>query len=394
MKIRQHWLKFLIFAVSGIFVVVLAYVFMPKILYILKTVLSMFLPFILGYLFSLMVNPLADFLQKKLRCPRGVSAILVIVFTIGIVGGTLFALLWKLISEMRNLYMQFPQIYNEVQYYWQEFLKHWSSLYESMPYQIQQALSGISNDFSDKAAAFINSHSVPVVGYASDFAKALPGGFISVIIFILSVYFMVVDHKNVADTVHKMLGKKLTERLRVTKNECKYFLGGYIKAQFILMCINFMIMFVEFSVTDTEYAALIALSTAFLDALPVFGSGIVLWPLAALSFISGSVKTGIVMLVAYGSVFVARHILEPKLVSSKMGINPLITLMSMYIGYRIWGVGGIIIGIILMLIFISIYRSGLFDAPINGLKRLGHYINKQFILIKKFVIEQMEDNDE
>ena len=205
---------------------------------------------------------------------------------------------------------------------------------------------------------------------------------------------MVVDHKNVADTVHKMLGKKLTERLRVTKNECKYFLGGYIKAQFILMCINFVIMFIEFSVTDTEYAVLIALSTAFLDALPVFGSGIVLWPLAALSFISGSVKTGVVMIVAYGSVFVARHLLEPKLVSSKMGINPIITLMSMYIGYRIWGVGGIIIGIILMLIFISMYRSGLFDAPINGLKRLGHYINKQFILIKKFVIEQMEDNDE
>ena len=100
------------------------------------------------------------------------------------------------------------------------------------------------------------------------------------------------------------------------------------------------------------------------------------------------------MIVAYGSVFVARHLLEPKLVSSKMGINPIITLMSMYIGYRIWGVGGIIIGIILMLIFISMYRSGLFDAPINGLKRLGHYINKQFILIKKFVIEQMEDNDE
>ena len=394
MKINSYKLKITLFIVSVIILCILAYYFMPVFLNIIRTLISLFLPFILGYLFSRLVNPLADLLQKKLKCPRSVSALLVIVITIGIIGGVVTAIVWNLVNEIRNLYAQSPQIYAELQGYWNKFAAMWSDLYKNMPMPVQEALTGIGEGFSAKMSDFIDSHSKPVVGYASDFAKAIPDVFIAIIIFILSVYFMVADNKTVSSVVHRMLGVKMLRRIDGVKGEFKRYLSGYVKAQFTIMCVTFTVMLIEFALADISYSVLIAISTAFFDALPVFGSGLVLWPLALINFISGNIKNGIMMLVAYASVFVTRHLIEPKLVSSKMGMNPILTLMAMYVGYRIWGVVGIILGTIILLVIISFYRAGVFDAPIRGIRSCGRFIGSQYKLFKKFISELMEDNNE
>ena len=394
MKLNQYKVKITLFIISVILLCIIAYQFMPAFIAIIRTLLSLFLPFILGYLFSRLVNPLADFLQKKLKCPRGISALLVIVITIGIIGGIVTAIIWNLVNEVRNLYAQFPQIYAELQGYWRSFAAMWSDLYESMPSQVQEVLAEIGQGFSDKMSEFIDTRSEPVVGYASDFAKAIPDVFIAVIIFILSVYFMVTDSKNVSAVVHRMMGIKVLRRVNFVKGEFKRYLSGYVKAQFTIMCVTFTVMLIEFALADISYSVLIAISTAFFDALPVFGSGLILWPLAVINFVSGNIKNGVMMLVAYGSVFITRHLIEPKLVSSKMGMNPILTLMAMYVGYRIWGVVGIIFGTIILLIIISFYRAGVFDAPIRGIKHCGRFIGSQYKLFKKFISELMEDNNE
>lgn len=394
MKIKHSKIKLLIFILFIAALCVLAYVFMPKLLNLLGILVSVFLPFILGYGFSRLVNPLADLLQKKLKCPRGISAVLVIVLTVGIIGGALSVIIWKLVSEIRNLYDQFPLIYMDLQNLWQNISQKWSRVYDTMPEQVQSVLSEIGNDFSNKATGFLNSRSEPVVDYASRFAKAIPGGFIGAIIFILSVYFMVTDSENVSKTVHNLLGEKLSRRVSDVKDELKQYFGGYVKAQLIIMSIAFVIMLLEFGIMGIKYALLIAFVTAFLDALPVFGSGIVLWPLAIINFVSGNIKNGIVMVVAYLSIMLMRHLIEPKIVSSKIGINPILTLMSMYIGYRIWGVGGILIGVFILIILVSFYKAGIFDAPIRGIKRFWKILRIQAKTLKKYIIEIMEGNDE
>ena len=394
MKLNQNKLKISLFLIGAVLIGIGLYYFLPTLIKAFGYIIRLFLPFILGYFFSRLVNPLANFLQKKLKCPRSLSALLVIVFTIGIIGGIITAIVWNLVNEIRNLYQQFPQIYTELRSYWLSFASKWSVLYENLPIQVQEVLSSIGQDFSHKMSGFVDSHSQPVVGYASDFAKAIPKAFISVIIFILSVYFMVVDHKNVSHFVHKMLGVKILKKIEGIKKETKRYLSGYIKAQFIIMCITFLVMLIELSLAEVRYSLLIAVSTAFFDALPVFGSGLTLWPLAVINFIGGNIKNGIMMIVAYISVFITRHIVEPKLVSSKMGMNPLLTLMAMYVGYRIWGIIGIILGTVILLIIISFYRAGVFDALIRAIKRCGWFIGNQFKLFKNFITDLMEDENE
>lgn len=392
MKIKKSWVKVAFSVVGVVAAIVLIYIFLPKILGVLGFVIKLFLPFLLGYLFSMAVNPLADFLQKKLKIPRGLSAVLVIVLIVGIVGGVLTFAIWKIVDEVRMLYTQFPAIYESVRNSAHAFGEKWSVLYDNLPVNIQEALAALGENISDKAAGFINTKSLPMVGNAGNFAKALPSVFIGIVVFILSSYFMVSDNKTVSRAVKKMIGPRLTERLSMVKSELKKYLGGYCRAQIILMFIAFLIMLTGLSILNINYALLIALAVAVLDALPFFGSGLVLWPWTVVAFLNGNIRLGVGLIIIYAAVALTRHFTEPKLVSSRIGMNPILTLMSMYVGYRTLSIGGLILGPIILMLVISFYKAGVFDAPIRILKVIGTFIKKECITFKNFLVNLMESD--
>ena len=392
MKIKKSWVKVAFSVVGVVAAIVLIYIFLPKILGVLGFVIKLFLPFLLGYLFSMAVNPLADFLQKKLKIPRGLSAVLVIVLIVGIVGGVLTFAIWKIVDEVRMLYTQFPAIYESVRNGAHAFGEKWSVLYDNLPVNIQEALAALGENISDKAAGFINTKSLPMVGNAGNFAKALPSVFIGIVVFILSSYFMVSDNKTVSRAVKKMIGPRLTERLSMVKSELKKYLGGYCRAQIILMFIAFLIMLTGLSILNINYALLIALAVAVLDALPFFGSGLVLWPWTVVAFLNGNIRLGVGLIIIYAAVALTRHFTEPKLVSSRIGMNPILTLMSMYVGYRTLSIGGLILGPIILMLVISFYKAGVFDAPIRILKAIGTFIKKECITFKNFLVNLMESD--
>jgi len=335
----------------------------------------------------MLVNPLANFLQKKLAIPRGLSAVLVIILTIGIIGSAIGWAIFKIIEEARQLYLQFPQIYNSWQATIEEFTTKWEAIYVKLPINVQYMISGIGESVSGKLSGFLDNKSEPVVDYASRFAKAVPKGFVGVIVFILSSYFMIADNKTVSQTVNKMLGEKACERMNVVRSELRIYLGGYFKAQVILMFIVFAILLVELSVLRVSYALLIALGVAILDALPFFGSGLVLWPWAIISFATGDIKRGIGLVIVYVSIALIRRLAEPKLLSSRMGMNSILTLMSMYIGYRLLSLGGLILGPIIMMLGVSFYKAGVFDGIISFVKLVIKFIKEQIILLKNFFVK-------
>lgn len=385
MKIKKNWIKVVLFTLLLAVVVVAIYIFLPRILKLIGFIVKLFLPFLLGYIFSMAVNPLADTLQKRLKIPRGLSAVLVIVLIVGILGGVLTFAVWKIIDEVRMLYTQFPTIYENLQTSVHNFAVKWSTVYENLPMNIQEAITAAGESISDKAANFINTKSTPMVDSAGSVAKALPSVFIGVVVFILSSYFMVTENKTVTSTVYKLFSDRFVERLRIVKAEIKKYLGGYLRAQGILMLIAFGIMFIGLSILDIDYALLIALGIAFLDALPFFGSGLILWPWTLISFLNGDIKHGVGLIIIYAAVALMRHFTEPKLVSSRIGMNPILTLMSMYVGYRTLSIGGMILGPIILMLIISFYKAGVFDAPIRILKNIYNFIKEQFMLFKEFV---------
>ena len=122
--------KLTVISVLGVAAIVLLVVFFPKLIGLLGSIARLFLPFIIGYLFSLLVNPLADALGKRFRLPRSASAILVILLTIGVLGGILTAVIMKIVEEIKSVYENFPVIYVNMTYEWKTIAAKFTNLYE------------------------------------------------------------------------------------------------------------------------------------------------------------------------------------------------------------------------------------------------------------------------
>lgn len=378
MKFKNNTVKLIGIIAAVLLAVIAVWFFFADIVSLFMYLLRLFSPFILGYLVSLLANPLADKLQKRLKLPRGITAILVILLTVGLLGGIIFGIVWKLVDEIKSLYTGFPDIYAGIKLTFENLSNNLSDIYNILPSDVQELLTNIGDGISKNMMSFINGKYTPVVKGAGNFAKSLPSIFIGVIVFILSLYFMVTDAERVNGAIKRYMPKKLSEAANRVSAEIKKYLGGYVRAQLIIMVIAFCIMLVGLSILGTDYALLIALGTAVLDALPFFGSGAVLIPWSIVSFITGGIKNGVGLLIIYLSVVLTRQLIEPKIVSEKIGMYPIFTLMSMYVGYNLFSIGGMILGPIILMLAISFYKAGIFTPIIRFAGKAAGCIRKEF----------------
>lgn len=354
--------------IFAVVVIVGIIVSLPKILSFTGYVLWLLAPFIVSYAISLFVNPMADGLQKRFRLPRGISAILVIVLTVGVLGGIVTGVIWKIVEEIRNIYNDFPIIYQSIRDTWYSISDLLSDVVGMFPENVQVTVDEFSDQFLDWVAGLAKDFEF--VRTAGNVAKKLPNIFITSIVFIISLYFMVADANAVSAFVRKPFNKTFLERLSGLKGEIRRYVGGYVKAQLTIMCVSFTILLIGFSILKVNYTLIVALATAVLDALPFFGSGAVLIPWSIISFVMGDLPRGIGLLICYLTLILMRQLIEPKIVSKNIGLHPLLTLISMYVGYRTFSIGGMILGPLSLVLLVSLYRVGVFDNIIFVSKKI------------------------
>lgn len=385
MKIKENVKKILI-VLGVIIATVLLIIFAgPPVVKAIVYLFGLVSPFVFGYILARAINPLADRLQKWLKIPRGISAILVIILTVAVVFGLFGLLGYKLFEEVRNLIDNWPELLRALRRNWNNIVDNFSGMYIAMPDAVQDVVDKAWANIYKSSVDFV--HDIPVVDAAQTVAKSLPPALIWAVMFVLSMYFMVTQKHTVTGFVHKTLGERAVKKIREIKEQCKTYLGGYVKAQGILMMLAFMLILIILSLFNAPYGVLIAAITAFLDALPFFGSGLVLWPMAGIYFIDGNITLGIVYIATYFAVMLLRRFIEPKLVSDKIGVNPLVTLVAMFMGYKFWGIIGLITGPLLLMLIISLYKVGLFRRPIKILKQLGAFTIKEIKIFGDYLNE-------
>jgi len=125
------------------------------------------------------------------------------------------------------------------------------------------------------------------------------------------------------------------------------------------MFITFIISTIGFIIIDTGYEVLMGLVTALADGIPLLGSGIVIVPWIILNLITGNIRMALGLLSVYLFAVIVRQIIEPKIVSTQTGLHPLVTLISMYFGLIIFGVVGLFLGPVIMIMLKNLHSSGI-----------------------------------
>ena len=384
MKISENVKKVLIVSAVVLAVILLLRYLGPFFVRAIIYLFGLLSPFVIGYIIARIINPVADRLHKWMKIPRGISAVLVIIITLAVIGGIFGLLGYKLFEELKSLFLNWDDIVASLRENWRKISSSWGEMYIGMPDIVKTVIDKAFDGMYKQSLEI--SGSIPVVNVAQVAAKSLPAGLIWTVMFILSMYFMVSRKISLTSGVRKILGDKSADKLVEIKTQCKKYLGGYVKAQLILMVIVFFVILVILSLVNAPFVLLIAALAAILDALPFFGSGIVLWPMAIVYFIDGRTLLGVMYVVTYFAVMLLRRFIEPKLVSDRMGFNnPIIMLVAMYIGYKFWGVIGLIGGPLLLMLIISLYKVGLFNGIITILKQFWGFVIKEIKLFEKYM---------
>ena len=338
--------------------------------------LMFFMPFVLGWIISLIANPMVRFLEKHVKIVRKISSVIIIIGVLALVclGG--YALISFLVRQIAGFLSNLPAHYKNIMEEVETIADQLDVILKRLPINIQEGLQDFGDNSVKALTDWVRNLGKPAMSAASRAAMNLPSLFIGFFVTLLSAYFFTADHDKLAAKCKEIAPVSVQRMVTIIRESFSTTIGGYFKAQFKIMGVVAVILFIGFLILGVDYAVLLGILVAFVDMLPFLGTGTVLFPWALLKILGQDYKMAIGLVILYAVSQIVRQIIQPKLIGDSIGLPPLPTLVFIYIGYQIGGIFGMLIAIPLGMIIIELYRKGIFDGLIRDLKEIVDDINR------------------
>lgn len=305
--------------------------------------LPILLPFLLGFAAAAAVARPIDFLRRRAKLPRRLAAFLCVLALYALVGGGLFLLCSVICRELGAFLGELPAFLSSLSAPLARLHKRLLSLASCFPDGLGSGLrAGIENLFAGGSLLSSRIYSA-LFDFASDLLSGAPKIFLFAVTAVLSGFMAAGEYPAICAFLRAKLPETWQNGARAFLSRLRAAMGGWLLAQLKLMGITFLILTAGLMLLNISYPVLFGLIIALVDALPVFGTGTILIPWALFRFLQGRLQGGVGLLVLYGVAALTRQALEPRLIAKQIGLNPLVTLMALYIGFRVMGVGGMIL---------------------------------------------------
>lgn len=369
MKSSRKYFKALVNLGVAVAVLLLVVILLPRLL-------VFFMPFVVAGIISMIASPLVRFFEEKIKLKRKWGSAFVIIVVIALVVLVLYLVGSKLIEEGMGLLGALPEMWDSMKEDLAGVGESLDGLFEKLPLDTQQAIANLGNQVGEFMAGLFERIGTPTITAAGNFAKQLPSVLIGIIMCLLASYFFVADRYLIGSWIRKYTPASIMSRYDMVRRSILKSVGGYFKAQLKIEVWMYLLLVVGLSVLRVDYVLLIALGIAFLDLLPFFGTGTVMVPWALIKIFSGDYKMAIGLLIIWGGGQLARQIIQPKIVGDSMGLPPLLTLLFLYIGFKVRGISGMILAVPVGLVGVKLYEYGAFDSLIEQGKLLVQEINR------------------
>ena len=353
----QLWLRMCIRIVSVVLIVLLLRRFGGPLL-------SLFMPFLLALVVAAALDPVVRLLQKRLGWSRKSLSLLTLLLLFGGIGTALALLVRAGVQEVIALAENWDSLLDALRQAVQQTEVMLHGLLEKLPFELPVADQPILDQLGQWLGQWLEG-AMPelgnLTGFATDRAKAVTAFVLAVVVFVMAAYFLCADYPYLRTGLVQRLDTQTMDWFAQVKRVSLAAFGGYLKAQLLLSTGVFFILLCGFLATGQSYALLLALGFAVLDFIPLFGAGTVMVPWAVIDLFLGRYERAVAIIVIWGLLAVFRRVAEPKVVGDQTGLSPILSLISIYIGMRLYGVLGMILGPILLLVVLNLAGLGLFD---------------------------------
>jgi len=331
---------------------------------ILVIALKYFLPLLIGIVIAVLIDPIVTYLEKKIGFDRGTITLIVlaaIFCLIGYISLLVFARftfeLARFINFLPKQLSYFNEIIDRVYLYLLNF-------FAKIPEDVMAYLkANISQILYTVSGSLKNLYTFLV-----DKIGMVPNLLVNILVVIIFVflfsYFLTKDKDKILGVAKSLFPERLQEKVKSVQLELVFSFFRLIKAQIILVLISTAITVAGFYILNVEYALTLGIICGFLDIMPLFGPSLIFIPWIIYLIIVGNLNLAVGLLVLYIIIIGSRQLLQAKIIGQNLGIDPLLTLISIYLGIKLFGWKGLFVGPLVVVIVRALLHSGIIP-PLN-----------------------------
>ncbi len=315
-----------------------------------RYLLGLVLPFLIAYFLAWVIRPITETLYRRLRVPRILGGTLSLLLLFAVFGTGIFLLINILLKQAIAFIRNSPIYLNMIANKLDRICQGWDELFgledgtlrAMVDDNFTRTMTGIKNNLMPQ----ITEHTISITVGVMAFLGVL------LIIFVAAVLIA----KELPDFQEKYSSHNFYKDLHRITGKLSEAGSAYLRSQLIIMCLVALICILGLTLLRNDYAVLLGLGIAIMDAFPVIGSGMILIPWAIIMLINGNIYAAAVLITIFLICQILREVLEPKLIGNRIGIKPLYTLIAIYIGVKLFSFIGFVLGPIGLVIIITIYK--------------------------------------
>lgn len=360
---------------------ILAIIYAGVILFVLPKIFKLLHPFIFALLIATLLNPLVSKIHKTVSkihkgpsLARKIITIILNLLILFIISSLIFYLFYTLVREIMFFSLSIQQNWSRILAKVDNFQKNFIWVRKIFPPRVMEFLYG----FRDGLLEFVKNTSKTLFSSSITVTASIITGagnlFINFLTFFLAMYFLISDYHIVGDIMEKYSNKGIIKTYNIVKIALTNALGSFLRAQFIYASFAFVFMFSALKIYGISHALIIALFLGFIDFLPIVGTVVVLVPWGIMEYINGDVKKGLFLISISLIYMLIRKTIEPRVMGNQAGLHPILALMSTYVGLKFSGIWGAILGPLVLMIIISIAKSGIFANTVKDLREFYSHI--------------------
>lgn len=314
------------------------------ILLLTKYLVPIVIPFIVAFtVASILQFPIKKLSGADRKWNRVITIIVGIIFFglvflgIGYAGIKLFRLFLDFLEVVPGMYQE------EILPFLNNFLDTVRRRIAFADVEVALKIDSVMENLLNTLGNTISSFSMNAIGRLTSGLAGIPGLIIKLIIMIVSCFFFMMDYDKVLGFLNNLVPKAYREKTEIVKVYVKNTLLVYLRSYFFLFCLTCVELAIGFQILGIPYGAIWGTLIGIFDILPVLGTGGILLPWGVVLLVTGKISLGIGIFVLYLLITIIRNTLEPRLVGKQIGLHPLATLISLYVGLKVIGILGMFI---------------------------------------------------
>lgn len=309
-------------------------------------------PFILAWLVAVITRPVTHWLVRRLHFPRSLAVLLIMLLLLALI----FFMFWLIIAVISDVTADLSMYATSLESHASDLIAYVQDLYDKLELNYSQTEQVFEQLFTQLKNT-LTSWASQGVGVVFSVIKSTPGAFVLVLVSLVAIFYWCREEDMVRDVLLSAFPKKRRLRLRTAYDGMSNVVGGYVRAQALLILISTSICIIGFTVVGAESPLAMGLFAGVMDVIPVLGPGTLIVPWALWCMLTDHFARGVGLIVIYAVVSISRYILEPKVVGDRVGLHPLAALAAIFIGMKMFGLAGLILGPIVLAIAMAAWRS-------------------------------------